>query len=153
VVLAALSVTVTGCDGPRQPWRHQLASVTADGTDAGGAVQLEIGDERGRHQGRFRQPRERLRATDANGTWDVYVRDLTTATTMLVSVDAAGTDAGNGRSTMPTISADGTRIAFLSEADDLGPTDSHRGRDVPAVPADGCPAACRGAFLGGADRS
>jgi uncharacterized repeat protein (TIGR01451 family) len=130
VVLAALSVTVTGCDGPRQPWRHQLVSVTADGTDAGGAVQFESVMSADGTKVAFVSLGSDFGATDENGTWDVYVRDLTTATTTLVSVDAAGTDAGNGRSTMPAISADGTRIAFLSEADDLGPTDSHQGTDV-----------------------
>jgi Tol biopolymer transport system component len=128
VALAALSVTLVGCDGPRQPWRHQLASVTADGTDAGGAAQSVMSADGTKVA--FVTLESDFGATDTNGTWDVYVRDLTTATTTLVSVDAAGTAAGNGRSVEPAISADGTRIAFQSDADDLGPTDSHQGTDV-----------------------
>jgi Tol biopolymer transport system component len=131
VVLAALSATVVvGCEGPRQPWRRQLVSVTADGTDAGGAGNFQsVMSADGAHVA-FMSLGSDFGATDTNGTWDVYVRDLTTATTTLASVDATGAHAGNGSSTMPAISADGSRVAFLSEADDLGPTDSHSGPDV-----------------------
>jgi uncharacterized repeat protein (TIGR01451 family) len=132
-VLAALTATLIGCDGPRQPWRHELVSVT-DGTGGTGGTDGGVGSQAVMSADgtkvAFVSSGSDFGATDTNGTFDVYVRDLTAGTTTLVSVNAAGTDAGNGRSTVPAISADGTRIAFLSEAGDLGPTDSHTGNDV-----------------------
>jgi Tol biopolymer transport system component len=56
---------------------------------------------------------------DANGTQDVYVRDLMTGTTTLVSINSAGTAAGNAASGNPVISADGHLVAFTSDASDL----------------------------------
>jgi hypothetical protein len=55
---------------------------------------------------------------DTNGDTDVYVRDLVAGTTTLVSV-AAGGGAGDNDSSTPTLSADGTRVAFASRATNL----------------------------------
>src|SRR5438270_4623676 len=44
--------------------------------------------------------------TDSNGTTDVFVRNLATGATTLVSVKAAGTATGNALSDSPVISAD-----------------------------------------------
>ena len=52
---------------------------------------------------------------------NVYVRDLQTNTTILVSRNAAGTDSGNGPSDDPVISADGGTIAYDSLANNLDP--------------------------------
>ncbi|HEV7758668.1 MAG TPA: hypothetical protein VGO78_06750 [Acidimicrobiales bacterium] len=68
--------------------------------------------------------------TDANERPDVYVRDLVTGTTTLVSVDATGTRTADDESGQPAFSPDGTRIAFYSEAADLGPADANGDRDV-----------------------
>lgn len=59
---------------------------------------------------------------DTNAFTDVYRRDLTTGVTELVSVNAAGTGAGNGgcdSSTGIRLSVDGRYVAFLSQATDL----------------------------------
>jgi Tol biopolymer transport system component len=64
---------------------------------------------------------------DANGTVDVFLRDLQTNTTELVSVNAAGTAAGNRTSTSasvgyvvtPLVSDDGRFVVFNSHASDL----------------------------------
>jgi Tol biopolymer transport system component len=64
---------------------------------------------------------------DANGTWDVFVRDRLTGTTERVSVDASGAE-GNGESRDPSISADGRLVAFWSSATNLVAGDSN-GRD------------------------
>jgi len=50
---------------------------------------------------------------------NVYVRDMTTGVTQLVSRDLAGTDGGNGTSSDPVISSDGQYVAFLTQATDL----------------------------------
>ena len=55
---------------------------------------------------------------------DVYVRDLSTGVTTLVSTNATGDHGGNGHSRTPSISPDGTAIAFASSATDLGPVDT-----------------------------
>lgn len=67
---------------------------------------------------------------DDNGFEDVYVRDLTTGTTVLVSVNGSGTESGNGFSSFPVFSAGGTRVAFSSDATDLVPDDANGTDDV-----------------------
>ncbi len=62
---------------------------------------------------------------DSNGCTDVFVRDLTTGTTTRASVDGKGNQ-GLGASHAPAISADGTRIAFGSVAQNLIPSDANR---------------------------
>ncbi|MBA2318697.1 MAG: cell wall-binding repeat-containing protein [Euzebyales bacterium] len=69
-------------------------------------------------------------ATDVNGVRDVFVRDLVSGTTTLVSANPSG-DAGDGASFAPTISADGRTVAFSSEATDLtGDPDANGATDV-----------------------
>ena len=58
----------------------------------------------------------------------IFVRDLKTGSTTLVSVNQPGTASGNGASLNPSISADGRYVAFQSSASDLVPGDTN-GRD------------------------
>jgi Tol biopolymer transport system component len=67
---------------------------------------------------------------DTNMQWDVYLRDLSTGRTSLVSANAQGTDAGNGWSSAPVFSPDGTELAFVSTANNLGPPDPTPSGDV-----------------------
>jgi Tol biopolymer transport system component len=60
----------------------------------------------------------------------VYVRDLKTKTTSLVSVNRLGTAPGNGPSGQPNISADGRFVSFSSWASNLVPSDTNQGMDV-----------------------
>lgn len=62
-----------------------------------------------------------LGALDTNGDYDVFMRDLPSATTALVSVNAAGTASGAGDSLNARMSADGRFVAFSSTARDLVP--------------------------------
>lgn len=66
---------------------------------------------------------------DTNGVLDVFVKDLLTGATMLVSTDVSG-DQGNFASTAPSISADGRYVAFYSLASDLVPDDTNGVSDV-----------------------
>src|SRR5207249_11264627 len=66
----------------------------------------------------FESEASNLVANDTNGVSDVFVRDLQTGTTTLVSENGSGAG-GNGGSTSPVISADGRYVAFVSEAWDL----------------------------------
>lgn len=60
---------------------------------------------------------------DTNGRADVYAHDLHTGKTTLISATPSGSP-GNFSSYKPSISADGRRIAFVSEATDLVPEDT-----------------------------
>ncbi|MBR0750398.1 PD40 domain-containing protein [Bradyrhizobium japonicum] len=57
---------------------------------------------------------------------DIYIKDLSTGTTTLVSVSASGVH-GNGGSYDPVFSPDGTKVAFYTFADNLVPGSSNIG--------------------------
>jgi len=60
--------------------------------------------------------------TDVNGVNDAFLYDRQSGTNLLVShAGGAPLKAGNGTSAVPRISADGSRIAFLSTSTDLVP--------------------------------
>ena len=61
---------------------------------------------------------------------DVYVHDLVSGTTTLVSRNAAGTNGADGESFDPVFSPDSASVAFTSTAGDLGPTDTNDDGDV-----------------------
>ena len=67
---------------------------------------------------------------DTNGVEDVFVHDLVTGATMRASVGPAGAQALGGGSVFPSISADGSRVAFDSRATNLIPNDKNGRRDV-----------------------
>ena len=59
---------------------------------------------------------------DGNGTNDVFLFDRATGTTLLVShTSSSPTQAGNGFSSAPSLSADGRYLAFRSNSSDLVP--------------------------------
>jgi len=60
-----------------------------------------------------------LAANDNNSAQDVYVRDLVSSTTTLVTVNTAGTGSGNGSSGALAISAGGRYVLFRSKAQNL----------------------------------
>src|SRR5437899_1181496 len=67
---------------------------------------------------------------DTNGATDVYVRDLSSNTTLLVSIDRDGRYSGNGRSRAPRISADGRYVVFESLANNVAAFDfNNRAQD------------------------
>jgi Tol biopolymer transport system component len=70
-----------------------------------------------------------LAADDLNETYDVFVRDMVSGLTSLVSKTILG-GSGAGGSFSPTMSADGRYVAFESNADDLAAQDDNRGSDV-----------------------
>src|SRR5262249_4068844 len=57
--------------------------------------------------------------TDANGIDDIFVRDRTAGSTMLVSINSFGSATGNDASSRPLISADGHLVVFESNATNL----------------------------------
>ena len=78
----------------------------------------------------FQSYASNLSPIDTNGRYDIFVRDLQTATTTLVSVNLAGTASANGDSQRPVISADGRYVAFESTASNLVANDTNTWTDV-----------------------
>src|SRR5215510_11605429 len=70
-----------------------------------------------------------LVAGDTNGRTDVFVRDRQAGTTSRVSVSSNGNQANRG-SDMPSISADGRFVVFVSVATNLVPGDTNGMGDV-----------------------
>lgn len=77
----------------------------------------------------FQSLASNLAAGDFNGTWDIFVHDRQTGLTTIVSVANTGA-IGNGASTSPSISGDGTLIAFESDASNLAVSDPNAATDV-----------------------
>ncbi|HYG22519.1 MAG TPA: hypothetical protein VEH04_07020 [Verrucomicrobiae bacterium] len=66
---------------------------------------------------------------DTNGVQDVFVRDMDSGTTSLISVSITG-GAALGASSEPAISGDGRYVVFSSAADNLVPADFNRAQDI-----------------------
>jgi Tol biopolymer transport system component len=71
----------------------------------------------------------KLVPSDTNGRPDIFVRDLKTHTTQLVSVSSAGAR-GDGESDEPSISASGRYVAFQSYANTLVAGDTNAKADI-----------------------
>ena len=77
----------------------------------------------------FESAATNLVAGDTNGVFDVFIKDLTTGATTLLSINALGVE-GNGRSLAPVFSPDGTKLAFISAASNLVAGDTNQAQDV-----------------------
>jgi hypothetical protein len=77
----------------------------------------------------FESDATNLVAGDANAKRDVFVRDLVSGTTSLVSVDSSGAQ-GDGDSHRPDISANGLSVAFTSRAANLVSGDTNGVDDI-----------------------
>jgi hypothetical protein len=67
----------------------------------------------------FTSSADNLVASDSNKREDVFVRDLVSNTTTLVSINLSATASGNQGSHAPAISADGRYVTFRSSATDI----------------------------------
>jgi Tol biopolymer transport system component len=117
----------------------RLASVNAAGTGSGNGTSRNPALSADGGVVAFESDASDLVSGDANGATDVFVRDLDAGVTRLASVNAAGTGSGNAASVIPTLSSDGSRVAFTSNASDLVPVDTNGSadvfvRDLPAGP-------------------
>jgi Tol biopolymer transport system component len=105
--------------------RVSMAANGAQGNDDSGAPALS-------GSGRyivFSSYAENLVATDENHQPDIFVRDMQTGATKLVSLTTAGEQANDG-SYYPAISADGLTIVFSSRATNLVAADNNGAGDV-----------------------
>ncbi len=66
---------------------------------------------------------------DSNARTDIFVRDVNQGTTTLVSVSSSG-ELGNGTCSVPSISADGQIVSFLSGSSNLVAGDSNNLNDL-----------------------
>jgi Tol biopolymer transport system component len=121
--VAIMAAALGGC--VLTPWHSELVTADAAGTDSGGLAPSSVTFSPDGTKIAFDDVSAAFGPTDTNGAEDVYVRDLTTGTTSLISANASGTDSGDDASDDPVFSPDGTKIAFESVADDLGPTDTN----------------------------
>jgi Tol biopolymer transport system component/Ca2+-binding RTX toxin-like protein len=115
----------------RQSGQVQMASISADGTQGDGESRAPDLSDDGRFVA-FYSTAANFAAGDDNGAiggYDVFVKDLQTGALDLASRAADGTP-GNGFSYSPSISADGTQIAFTSSATDLVANDHNAAKDV-----------------------
>lgn len=107
-----------------------LVSVKPDGSgSASGASGTPSISANGRWVS-FASVAEDLVANDGNGAEDVFVRDLQTGTTTLVSIDRQGSSSGTGRSFAPVLTPGGRNVAFVSNANDLVAGDDNTATDV-----------------------
>jgi uncharacterized repeat protein (TIGR01451 family) len=116
-----------------------LASVNPAGTASGSRFSFEPNlSADGRYVAFASQATNLVATPDTNGAADVFVRDLQLGMTKLVSVNGSGTAAGGNagvatlraESVSPVLSADGTKVLFLSFAQDLVANDSNAKPDV-----------------------
>ena len=97
--------------------------VQANGESTGASVSAD-----GRYVA-YESGASNLVADDLNGQVDVFLRDLGTATTELVSIGLGGEPA-NGLSTTADVSGDGRYVVFTSVATNLVPDDTNGEADV-----------------------
>lgn len=71
-----------------------------------------------------------LAGADTNFLKDIYVRNISTKQTRLVSANISGTNSGNCNSLRPYISANGRFVAFTSCSSDLTPQGAHQNASV-----------------------
>jgi hypothetical protein len=131
VCTALGAALLTGCDViPANGWALSLVTVSANGADGGNAPTHFADVSPDGAKVLLTTGASNLGTNDTNDSPDVYLRDLDSGTTTLVSSNAAGTDAGNGGSGEPTFSPDGTKVVYASTASDLGPIDSDQASDI-----------------------
>ncbi|MGH9890934.1 MAG: Calx-beta domain-containing protein, partial [bacterium] len=112
-----------------------LASANLAGTDDGnggsgvddeGAIFLSLSEDG--HCVAFPSTASDLVANDTNGGLrDVFVRNILINSTTLVSTNSTGTGSGNDDSDEPHVTADCSRVVFISDASDLVATDTNGG--------------------------
>lgn len=112
-VMERVSLTSTGAQSFGGPQGSAVASISADGRYVA-----------------FESVADNLVPNDTNGRVDIFVRDRVAGTTIRVSVTSAGDEVLDGDARSASISADGTRIAFISTSAQLVPLDTNGSQDA-----------------------
>jgi Tol biopolymer transport system component len=108
-----------------QTGQTRLVSVGLNGQQGNDVAWLTSMSADGRYVG-FDSKADNLASGDTNGQSDVFVRDLQTRQTFLVSAGLNGRP-GSGESFGPDLSVDGRYVVFGSHADDLLPLPGNAG--------------------------
>ena len=108
--------------------RVTRANLSTDGAEADG-TDVRGGAERERPLRCLRVRSHVARPGDRNGVSDVFVRDLVRRRTWRASISSSGAES-DGPSMKPSISADGSVVAFPSSATNLVPDDRNGVPDV-----------------------
>jgi Tol biopolymer transport system component len=130
MLIAAVVVTslAAGSAASASHGSTSRVSVAIDGGDTSGNSNWASVSADGRFVA-FSSWASNLVPNDTNDQSDIFVRDLVTGTTRLVSV-ASGSRQANSTSFTPSISADGNVIAFRSDASNLVPNDDEGHIDI-----------------------
>ncbi|MCX6020632.1 MAG: hypothetical protein NTZ05_02675, partial [Chloroflexi bacterium] len=131
LALGAVAVLAPALDAYRAQARGDVTnriSLGAGGTQANKGSDLPAISADGRFVA-FTSEADNLVTGDANGRADVFLRDLTTNETKLISASQGG-QPGNLGSLLPAVSADGRFVAFTSAASDLVSGDTNGKVDV-----------------------
>jgi Tol biopolymer transport system component len=112
----------------RQTGQTTRASISSNGIQGNGDSGIPAMSANGRYVA-FESLASNMDSGDTNGTWDVYMRDLQTGQTNLISISSSGIQ-GHGRSENPAISADGRFVAFESLSSNLVSGDTNHDRDI-----------------------
>jgi Tol biopolymer transport system component len=122
---ADVIATTTTTSPPPTPFTR-LVNAGTNGIATGGATGVAI-SANGRYVA-FASPANNIVTNDTNPFTDVFVRDLQTNSVVRVSLAASGGN-DDGNSVEPSISADGNRVAFHTNAA-LVPSDTNGVLDV-----------------------
>ena len=107
----------------------ERVSISTDGTLANASSSYTAINADGRYVA-FSSSADNLVQGDTNGyRADIFVRDRLNSTTERISVASDGSEA-NHRSGLPSISADGLTLAFLSDASNLVAGDTNNATDI-----------------------
>jgi hemolysin type calcium-binding protein/WD40 repeat protein len=107
-----LTLVSTSDQGRKGKGDSTTPSLTADGTKVA-----------------FQSFAKNLDPADVDGARDIYVKDLSSGNISLASTTDAGVK-GNAQSLSASVSTNGTRVAFLSEATNLDPADTDASLDI-----------------------
>jgi hypothetical protein len=77
----------------------------------------------------FHSKASNLVTGDTNSFQDIFIKDTQTDVTILISSDSTGLQ-GNNTSNIPSVSSDGSYVAFLSRATNLVPNDTNGVDDI-----------------------
>ena len=113
-----------------QSGSKQLISVNGTGTGGGnGASVSPVVSGDGRFV-IFKSRADDLVGDDLNGWSDIFVREVATGTTRMVSLNRTGRGGGGELSSAPILGSDGRTVLFQSFASDLTEEDRNNARDV-----------------------
>jgi Tol biopolymer transport system component len=106
----------------------QTINITTNGTVNGDSIPAAMSADGSRIV--FISNATNLTAAATNGLYQIYIRDLNTSVTRLISMTPTGPAPTSQRHSYPTISADGSRVAFTSADNFFVPNDNNQSIDV-----------------------